>query len=94
MGARPHDAAFVKDDDPIGVTDGGDTLGDDDDRRVPEGFAESAPHRGIGFVVEGGEAVVARAMARRWRWPPDTFAPPWLTDESTPSSLDATKSDA
>ena len=64
MSARPHDAAFVKDDDPIGVPDGGETLGDDDDRRVPEGFAESTPHRGIGFAVKGGEAVVEQVGAR------------------------------
>ena len=31
-------------------------------------------------------------MARRCRWPPDTFVPPWDTGASQPSSFDCTNS--
>ena len=29
----------------------------------------------------------ARAMARRWRWPPDTFVPPWAIGASSPPGM-------
>ena len=33
-------------------------------------------------------------MARRWRWPPDTFVPPCDTSASSPSAFEAMKSAA
>lgn len=34
----------------------------------------------------------ARAIAKRWRWPPETFVPPWEISVLKPSSMSSTKS--
>ena len=36
----------------------------------------------------------ARAMASLWRWPPETFVPPWAMAASRPPSISDTKSSA
>jgi ATP-binding cassette, subfamily B, multidrug efflux pump len=41
-----------------------------------------------------GRTTSARAMASRWRWPPDTLVPPWLMSLSRPSGMARTKSAA
>ena len=71
-------------------------------RRVAELLAEGGAQPGVGREVERREAVVededaacltsARAIASRWRWPPDTFVPPWVIGASSPSSIASTKS--
>ena len=82
-----------------------DPLGDDDHRRVAELALERRPQPGVGREVERGEAVVedvdrgarltsARAIASRWRWPPETFVPPWVIGASRPPSISSTKSRA
>ena len=39
-----------------------------------------------------GRCTIARAIARRWRWPPDTFVPPCAMGASSPSGIWLTKS--
>ena len=67
--------------------------------------AERGAQPGVGGQVERRERVVeevdaracgpaARAMARRWRWPPETLVPPWAMRASSPPGIAATKSRA
>ena len=39
-----------------------------------------------------GLCTIARAIASRWRWPPDTLVPPWAMRAFSPPSMSATKS--
>ncbi len=39
-------------------------------------------------------ATSARAIASRWRWPPETLVPPWAIGASSPSGIASTKSRA
>ena len=64
MRADPDDAAFVEDDDPVGVKDRAHTLGDDHHRRVARLRAQCRSETGIGGCVERGEAVVEQVDGR------------------------------
>ena len=47
---------------------------------------ESSKRYTLGLVTR------ARAMQSRWRWPPETFVPPWAILASSPFFLSRTKS--
>ena len=103
--SQADDAPAVEHDDPVGLEDGADPLRDDDHgrchgsgRALPRGGARRWRRRGPRSSRRRGRSrgrlTSARAMARRWRWPPDTFVPPWSTGASSPPGMAATKSRA
>ena len=105
MRAHARDTAAFHDHDAIGAHDGAHTLGDDDDAGLAQVAREGRSQAGVRAEVERREAVVedeeveglrtrARAMARRWRWPPDTLLPPWVMGASRAPSMASTKSRA
>ena len=69
--------------DAVGAFDGGQSVGDNQVERPTIRFVESRLNLTLRFGVEGGSGLVeyqnrrifqsARAMARRWRWPPESF---------------------
>ena len=72
-------------------------------RRPADLALERGTEARVGPEVERREAVVedvgsrpastsARAIASRWRWPPETFVPPWVIGASSPPSISSTKS--
>ena len=91
--AHPHDRAGLQDHDLVGVHDRAHALGDDEHGRVAGLVAQRRAEPGVGREVEGREAVVedvdrrprtiARAMASRWRCPPETLLPPWAIGASS-----------
>ena len=96
MGAFLDDAAVVHDDDAVGGADGGQAVGDDDRGAVFHQPLERVLDQPLAFGVERGGRFVeqqqgrvrrssARAMAMRWRWPPDRRAPPSPMKVSRPS---------
>ena len=72
-----HHVTVVEHDDLVGVHDGRDALGYDNERGVGNVFGKLFAQARIGLVVEGAKRVIehqdlglfanARAMARRWR---------------------------
>ena len=86
---RTDDLAVFEHEDLVGVDDGRYSLGDHQHRRIrrvrlrkrPAGERRSGgrAQRTSGRTRRSpGERASARAMHNRWRWPPDTFVPPWV----------------
>ena len=93
----------VHDEDPVGLHDRADALGDDDHAspsrargRAPRAGARRcrsrAPRSCRRRCRSPARFTSARAIARRWRWPPETFVPPWVIGASSPPSISSTKS--
>jgi len=53
MGAATDDLPAIEDDDLLGAANGGDPLGDDDDRGVPGHLCQGCPQRCVGGDVQG-----------------------------------------
>ena len=79
------DAAVVEDDDLVGERDRRETVRDDERRPAPHRLAQAEPDLRLGRRVDRGGRVVedqdrgsrssARAIAIRWRWPPESVIP-------------------
>ena len=85
MRARLLHLAAVQHDDAVGVADGGQAVGDHERGAALHQVRERLLHEPLGFGVERRGGLVedqdrrvleeARAMAMRWRWPPDRRLP-------------------
>ena len=62
--------------------------------RRRESVATSRAEKESSKTSTAGRRTRARAMARRWRCPPETFVPPWAMGASSPPSISVTKSRA
>lgn len=85
VGAGLHDAPHVHDDDPVGMAHGGQTVGNDEHGAALADVLHVALDDGLRLVVERAGGFVqdedaglvnrARAMAMRWRCPPERLPP-------------------
>ena len=87
MRAAPDDLPGVENDDPVGVRIVPTRCATMITVRSASSFASAARRRASVLkssaeklsskTMIGARFTSARAIARRWRWPPDTFVPPW-----------------
>ena len=85
MGAAFGDAAFVEQEDDVGVAHGGDAVRDDDRRPLPHHAAQPRQDLFFGVGIDRRQRVVqdqdagidddARAIAVRCFWPPESVMP-------------------
>ena len=85
MRAALDDFAVLEDENLVGTPDGGQAMGDDEGGAALAQRRESvldflftlAVETRRGFVEDEmlGSARIARAIATRWRWPPESFTP-------------------
>ena len=59
--------------------------------RSARSVAKSSAENESSKVKIFGSRMMARAMHRRWRWPPEKFVPPWATGASRPSGFSRMK---
>ena len=94
------DPSVLEHDDPVGVTDGRQAVRDDDVVRPRAALisacwtscsdTESRCEVASSSTRMPGLRTIARAIAMRWRWPPETIAPRSPTSVSSPSGSEAT----
>jgi hypothetical protein len=86
VGAIGDDAAVFEDQDAVGDGDGAEAVGDDEGGAAFHQFGERVLDHGLAFAESsalvassrmriGASRRKARAMAMRWRWPPESWSP-------------------
>lgn len=94
MCARLSDLSLLENHDAICVLNGGESMGDDDGSSTLSSLVEGFLYDALAADVNGARCFVEdedgtlltmdRAIARCWRWPPESPAPPSPTLVSYP----------